>query len=221
MAEQRQQKKKRQKPEESAVPSDSPLQRDWCLGPNTLEGNITVIEVGYNINDLMHSLLLGLPRHKFDVAKNSIDLRRELKDYAKKEENEVGKKMRKCLGDAFLLDEFNAGVEDIFVEEMEYYDPEAKNHELQPDTVLPVFAMLFKMRVVLYLEIFDRKQGAAWTTQVYDGREGGLLITQHEFKISVEWRETIGLVLKENHYDLFDHEAWHNNEKQFQPQIWD
>jgi hypothetical protein len=99
----------------------------------------------------------------------------------------------------------------MFDEMMDHHDKTAKNKGLQAGTVLPVFAMRFKMRVVLCIQM---KGKAKWKPQVHDGKDkadGDTQMTEHNFKKRVDWRETIiGLVsTSKEHCDLFDHEAWH------------
>jgi hypothetical protein len=98
----------------------------------------------------------------------------------------------------------------MFDESMNHCDKTAKNKGLQAGMVLPVFAMGFKMRVVLCIQM---KREAKWKNQVHDGKDkadGDTQMTEHNCKKRVDWKETIGLVsTSKEHCDLFDHETWH------------
>jgi hypothetical protein len=186
----------------------SPDQGDWCMGPELRAHGIPVIAVRGDRNDLTHSLLLGLPRHKFDSDKKQLDLREDLQNYAR--DNEIFAKVTKA--DEFWIGEkkdWDKQVNGIFEKDVNTYAKKSVCSNLEPATVLPVFALMMKMRVILY----SRNTWEGWLTTEYDGREhveGGLVITRHRGKkvYRTEWQETIGLVLYQRHFDFFDYDAW-------------
>jgi hypothetical protein len=211
--------------EESNTRQDGSLMSYWYMGECILDGNMPVFQVKGGCNDLMHCLLLGLPRLLFDGTKTQLDLRKELKLEGRK--TEVLVKARNLAGPFWAGDiDWNSEVDAIFDEGENYYRKDEEYEPLEVETVLTVFAIRFKMRVVLYIEhrrTDDKgkvieKQEPTWSTKVYDGRSGvadGLQKSQVSYRkcFVLDWRETVGLVLTKNHYDLFNYAAWQRNKQ--------
>lgn len=72
--------------------------------------------------------------------------------------------------------------------------------------VAPIFAMAFRMRVVVYCRIKEKD----WTTTDFDGRGGGMVVTVKTGTKAFlsDWSETIGLVFVNGHIDFFNHDLW-------------
>ena len=172
-----------------------------------------MIAVRGDINDLTHCLLLGLPRFKFDSGKNQLGLREDLQNFAR--QNGIFAKVAKADNGLGTKKKWDKEANGIFEKELNTYAAKTKCSNLDPDTVLPVFALMMKMRVVLC----SRDKWNGWLTTEYDGRaqaEGGLVITRHMGKkvYPTDWQETIGLLLYKGHFDFFDYDAWRRQPRQ-------
>jgi len=180
---------------------DSPLQSFWDQGSAKI-AEMTVHKVGYSGNDGFNCLLLGLTRHQFGGDQK--DLREFLQKYARN--NNLWTVFQAPRFNLLYLEksEWDKTVKDLYEAEIDYYDGEVMELDertMAPNTVLPVFATAFRMRVVLYY--MEEEKVKVYSTTVFDGTGDVLVVTDDEGmkRFIFDGGQTIGLVLKGRHFD--------------------